>query len=75
MSVGASYLDACRDAPEVATAIRAVLDGHRSFFSCEYPCHSPTERRWYLMHVQRTRDGRRTVVTHTDVTATKGSTP
>lgn len=68
VSVGASYLEACRDVPEIRTSLEAVLRGQRSFFTCEYPCDSPTEKWWYIMHVHRTRDGRRTVVSHTDIT-------
>jgi len=74
-SVGSSYLDACHTVPELRASIQAVLHGQRSFFGCEYPCHSESEQRWFLMHVERTRDGRHTVVAHTDVTnARKGGT-
>ncbi|MFO0546733.1 MAG: chemotaxis protein CheB [Polyangiaceae bacterium] len=72
VSVGANYLDACHDAVEVRTALEAVLRGQRTLFECEYPCHSPTEARWFLMHVRRTGDGRRTVVAHTDVSQLRG---
>ncbi len=57
---GVSYLDACRDIhqpPDDPTAIAAqqglkeVLRGRRNHFSLEYPCHSPTEERWFVMHV------------------------
>ncbi|MBS2011727.1 MAG: PAS domain-containing protein [Deltaproteobacteria bacterium] len=67
-SVGSSYIDACREAPETRMAIEAVLRGQRRFYGCEYPCHSATKRRWFMMHVQRTHDGRRTIVVHTEVT-------
>lgn len=68
VGVGASYLDACRDVPGIRTAIESVLAGNRRFFECEYPCHAPGEERWFVMHVHRTQDGRRTVVSHTNVT-------
>lgn len=57
--VGINYLAVCDkvrgdDAAEVSQAaagIRAVLNGKTNSFTLEYPCHSPTERRWFLMTV------------------------
>ena len=57
--VGLSYLDLCDgiadhradDVRKVAADIRAVLDGRAIEASIEYPCHSPTEERWYRMTV------------------------
>ena len=55
--VGLNYLDACDRAqgddslearPAVA-GIRAVLAGELKSFSIEYPCHSTTEQRWFLL--------------------------
>ncbi len=56
---GANYLEACdsattrnsEDAAVFAEGIRAVLSGRRESFALEYPCHSPTERRWYMGRV------------------------
>jgi two-component system CheB/CheR fusion protein len=57
---GANYLDVCKDIhepPDDPTAlfaqrgVRDVLEGRRSHFTLEYPCHSPTEQRWFVMHV------------------------
>lgn len=31
--------------------IRSVLDGSQSEFYLEYPCHSPDEKRWFMMRV------------------------
>src|SRR5215813_509587 len=58
-SVGINYLDVCRrgraqgDGQIEATldGIQAVLDGARPNFTVEYPCHSPSEKRWFLMSV------------------------
>ncbi|MEO7744302.1 MAG: ATP-binding protein [Usitatibacter sp.] len=55
--VGADYLavcDAARGADselaaEAASGIRAVLAGDEATFAIEYPCHSPTQMRWFLM--------------------------
>jgi len=58
-AVGRNYLDVCdqaqgdnsSEAYQVAAGIRAVLDGTAKNFSIEYPCHSPTEARWFLLTV------------------------
>ncbi|MEW4566237.1 PAS domain-containing protein [Tautonia sp. JC769] len=59
-SVGRNYLDACVPTDDsclenstIGDGIRAVLEGRSPSFSCEYPCHSPTERRWFVMRVNR----------------------
>jgi two-component system CheB/CheR fusion protein len=56
---GCNYLSACEtDFPQetgTATAaligLRGVLDGTLPSFSIEYPCHSPTQKRWFVMNV------------------------
>jgi PAS domain S-box-containing protein len=58
-SVGQDYLETCRRATgafaegarETLVGIQAVLDGERLLFTLEYPCPSPTEQRWFLLHV------------------------
>jgi two-component system CheB/CheR fusion protein len=61
--IGCNYLNACvpnggsdadADTDMGASAIgglRAVLDGTLPSFSIQYPCHSPTEQRWFVMNV------------------------
>ncbi|HMR62849.1 MAG TPA: PAS domain S-box protein [Anaerolineae bacterium] len=59
VGVGINYLDLCRrvqgpnldDAQTALAGIETVLVGTRPEFSMEYPCHSPTEKRWFLMKV------------------------
>ena len=59
VGVGTNYLSVCKSAAGVDAGyarqafhgIRQVLDGDRDLFTLEYPCHSPTEERWYLLHV------------------------
>ena len=59
VSEGANYLQACEsataqnteDAAAFAEGIRDVLSGRRGNFELEYPCHSPTERRWFIGRV------------------------
>jgi len=41
----------CEEARAAAGGIREVLAGERPFFRLEYPCHSPREKRWFLMTV------------------------
>lgn len=75
---GVNYLNICRIAPEspdseyaeqVASGLRAVLMGQRQDFSMEYPCHSPTKQRWFLMHVRALLDSNGgAVVSHVNIT-------
>ena len=59
VSEGANYLQACEsatarnteDAAVFAEGIRDVLSNRRESFELEYPCHSPTERRWFIGRV------------------------
>lgn len=57
----------------VCEALRAILAGERQHFSLEYPCHSPTVDRWFILHITRcTGEGLiRAVVAHEDITERK----
>ncbi|MGL6112356.1 MAG: sensor domain-containing diguanylate cyclase [Rubrivivax sp.] len=81
---GANYLRVCELAaslstPDAAEAgqflalLREVLAGQRMHFQLEYPCHSPTEQRWFMVRVSRIEasDPPHYVVAHDDVTALK----
>lgn len=78
---GSNYLDVCgramtagdRDAEHVATAIRDIAKGTRASFSLEYPCHSPTEKRWFTATINRFSAIRpiRLVATHENITTRK----
>ena len=54
--VGVHYLGICQsssgpgadEADDFALGVRAVLEGQSELFQLEYPCHSPTESRWFL---------------------------
>ena len=76
-TVGVNYLSACNPSghnqePSAAAAVaglRAVLGGERERFSMEYPCHSATEQRWFLMNVTGLGGDRPgAVVSHINVT-------
>jgi PAS domain S-box-containing protein len=81
VSEGADYLGVCDSAvgaeAEGATAfadgIRSVLSGRQEEFALEYPCHSPTEQRWFVGRVTRfLADGPpRAVVAHENITERK----
>jgi two-component system cell cycle sensor histidine kinase/response regulator CckA len=78
--VGTDYVSLCRgcagekaeEAAPAADGIEDVLRGKRSYFVMEYPCDSPTESRWFAMHVTplSTKDGG-AVVAHYDISARK----
>jgi len=75
--VGLNYLRICdrahgndsAEAGQAAAGIRLVLEGAKHF-SLEYPCHSPTEQRWYLMTVSPliSSGARGAVVMHLNIT-------
>ncbi len=61
------------EAARFAEGIRAVLRGERHEFSLEYPCHSPSEKRWFLGKVTpfQTLSPARVVIAHENITARK----
>jgi len=75
-----NYLDvmasSCQESSGATTDIRQglvdVLSGNRSSFVAEYPCDSPTEPRWFRMHVLPLKAAQRgAVVTHENITEEK----
>ncbi len=89
IAAGADYVQVCRRsisagdllARDALEGIEAVLSGSRQQFVLEYPCHSPAQQRWFLMHVVPTPSviGRAVrapercgaVITHLDITQRK----
>lgn len=80
--VGADYLGVCESAlaraPDAALAetsglLRELLGGMRDELAVEYPCHSPSEERWFVLRATRLRGdpGRGAVVAHEDITLRK----
>ena len=79
--VGANYLDSCKvsnvqsggeEGAAARLGLQAVLTGQQDDFYLEYPCHSPTEQRWFLMHVSPlVGAGRGVVVAHQNITERK----
>ncbi|MBT2571142.1 sensor domain-containing diguanylate cyclase [Planococcus sp. ISL-110] len=47
--IGTSYLKQSEKEPEVYQGLQAILAGETDCFNFEYPCHSPFQKRWFLM--------------------------
>jgi diguanylate cyclase (GGDEF)-like protein/PAS domain S-box-containing protein len=78
--IGTNYFMACEAAIQLGDgialqvdhAIHAVMNGLQDEFSIEYPCHSPTRQRWFILTVvpqQKSRQG--VIVIHQDITERK----
>ena len=73
--VGTDYLSACTGVPgpdgedgqRVALALRAAFAGARERVVAVYPCHSPTDRRWFEVRVRGVAGGDAAVVAHVPV--------
>jgi two-component system CheB/CheR fusion protein len=58
-SVGQNYLKTCEPKSEETDSfsskafrgVKSVLEGNSPSFTLQYPCHSPTEQRWFVMNV------------------------
>ncbi|HSN92853.1 MAG TPA: CHASE domain-containing protein [Anaeromyxobacteraceae bacterium] len=80
---GTPYLATCdgasgsgaEEAARFASRLRDLLEGRAGAFSLEYPCHSPTARRWFVVRASRFADRglARVVVAHHDVTERRRS--
>ncbi|MES9993182.1 MAG: diguanylate cyclase [Candidatus Thiodiazotropha sp.] len=79
--IGKNYLDAC-NAPgesegdlgsEAAIGIRSIINKEQDCFYLEYPCDSPTQKRWFLMRaVTFESEGESfIVVSHSNITERK----
>ncbi|MEX2088318.1 MAG: PAS domain S-box protein, partial [Bacteroidota bacterium] len=80
-AIGANYLGVCdavegedgEEGPVVAQGIRDVISGSREEFTIEYPCHSPSEQRWFVCRVTKFKGTGpvRVVVAHENITERK----
>jgi transcriptional regulator with GAF, ATPase, and Fis domain len=77
---GANYLRICREAAEKGDAIatdvhdgiRAVLVGSAAYFEMEFPCDSPTVKRWFMLSVSPFKGLKGgVIVSHTNITSRK----
>ncbi len=82
--LGTNYLNVCRSSTGPASAeassfyggLADVLEGRKDLFQIEYPCHSPSELRWFLARVTPLIQRRNTkkigaVVSHMNITDRK----
>jgi PAS domain S-box-containing protein len=77
--VGQNYLKVCentetfdKNTEAVIKDLRKVLNGELEGFNLEYPCHSPSEERWFLLQataLKSTRGG--AVISHINITDRK----
>lgn len=79
---GLNYLQVCREAtgPESEFAqqclvgLQALLEGETTHFDLQYPCPTPTAKRWYLMRaVPLNRQEGGLVISHIDITDQKSA--
>ena len=65
--------DCAEEAHAAAVGIRRVLLGEAGDFAIEYPCHSPTQQRWFRLTVAPLRQDPRAgaVVMHVNITERK----
>ncbi len=77
--IGVNYLEVCRAAAvgdpavrEIVGRLEEVLAGKRAHLTWEYPCHSPGEKRWFLLRARALGlKDRGAVVAHVDITQRK----
>jgi signal transduction histidine kinase len=80
-SEGINYLEVCDEsegewfdeATDASKGINEVINGEKSFFELEYPCHSPYKHRWFMMKVVPVSNNypAKVLVYHIDVTKKK----
>jgi two-component system CheB/CheR fusion protein len=74
VGVGANYLAVLArattpDAMDVMRGLQQVLSGRIESYRTTYPCHSPTEQRWFVMTATALHGGEQgAVVSHFDIT-------
>jgi PAS domain S-box-containing protein len=73
--IGSNYIAVCETAKEpvatvVASGLGEMLAGERDKLELDYPCHSPSARRWFLLRATRLAGAGpvRVVVMHADMT-------
>lgn len=80
LGLSLNYLAVCqtssgensKEAAAALSGIQDVLNKKRASFSLEYPCHSPEQKRWFMMHVTPLQNSdRNVVVLHIDITERK----
>lgn len=73
---GVNYLEVCRRsaaedprASSIAKGLEQVVSGRRDDLTLDYPCHSPTKKRWFRLYAARlVGPDHGTLITHVEVT-------
>ncbi len=76
VGIGANYFNICQgadgegemDGKAICAGLSAVLKREKDLFSFEYPCHSPTEERWFLLTIAPLTDSEGAVISHLNIT-------
>lgn len=77
---GSNYFNVCekaiaggdRIAAKALAGIKSVFHNTHKIFKLEYPCDSPTQKNWFLLHVMILgKDKSKVVVSHLDITQKK----
>lgn len=78
---GVNYIEECDKAAamgeefgaKAGEGIKKVIKNHESLFYFEYPCHSPEEKRWFMMRVTpfQTQSSHYFVISHQNITERK----
>jgi len=81
--IGLNYLEVCQKssnqgavkAGDIAEGLINVIAGRIQEFEIEYPCHSPTEKRWFVVRASRFYwdENIRVIVAHQNITDLKQS--
>ena len=73
--VGDRYFSHCvtKDTQDLQSIFSDIMLGRRDKFQLEYPCHSPTEERWYLMEMMSLPmpNGTYGLISHANITLAK----
>lgn len=79
-NIGVNYLSVCDGVvgnecsltTEASSGIRQVIARERDMFELEYPCHSPSEHRWFILRASKhLTDSNLTLIIHVDITNRK----
>lgn len=79
-STGSNYFDVCKrsiengdsDGAGALAGIQSVFKKEKQYFEMEYPCHSPEEKRWFILNVSPFgEDDKRVVISHHNITERK----
>ncbi|WP_339686787.1 response regulator [uncultured Nonlabens sp.] len=80
ISTGSNYFDVCKQAIEkgdpyaakALTGIQSVLNKENEQFEMEYPCHSATQQRWFLLNIIKFGiDTSKVITSHVEITSRK----